>query len=157
MKPSRLLLALIGGLLALAIVLGSLPLLGIKLPQTLQPLWWGLLLALSGFQYHGPKGRLEFKPCVTPENFRCAFNTAEGWGQFSQVDAAGGRQWKVTLKWGKLRLSELRLDSGAKNIKKSVALAGKDLPAEWTEKDGTVTLKFAEPVVIQAGEELVIS
>lgn len=46
MKPSRLLLALIGGLLALAIVLGSLPLLGIKLPQTLQPLWWGLLLAL---------------------------------------------------------------------------------------------------------------
>ena len=38
MKPSRLLLALIGGLLALAIVLGSLPLLGIKLPQTLQPI-----------------------------------------------------------------------------------------------------------------------
>ena len=47
MKPSRLLLALIGGLLALAIVLGSLPLLGIKLPQTLQPLWWGLLRRLA--------------------------------------------------------------------------------------------------------------
>jgi len=46
MKPSRLLIGLLGGLLALAIVLGSLPLLDIKLPQTLQPLWWGLLLAL---------------------------------------------------------------------------------------------------------------
>jgi uncharacterized protein (DUF58 family) len=46
MKPSRLFLGLLAGLLSLAIVLGSLPLLGIKLPQTLQPLWWGLLLAL---------------------------------------------------------------------------------------------------------------
>ena len=46
MKPSRLFLGLLGGLLALAIVLGSLPLLGVKLPATLQPLWWGLLLAL---------------------------------------------------------------------------------------------------------------
>ena len=46
MKPSRLLLGLLGGLLALAIILGSLPLLGIKLAATLQPLWWGLLLAL---------------------------------------------------------------------------------------------------------------
>ncbi len=46
MKPSRLLLSLLAALLALAIVLGSLPLLKVKLPETLQPLWWGLLLAL---------------------------------------------------------------------------------------------------------------
>ncbi|HSX72148.1 MAG TPA: DUF58 domain-containing protein, partial [Pseudomonas sp.] len=46
MKPSRLFLGLLGGLLALAVVLGTLPLLDIKLPQSLQPLWWGLLLAL---------------------------------------------------------------------------------------------------------------
>lgn len=46
MKPSRLLLGLIGTLLALAILLGTLPLLGLRLPQALQSLWWGLLLAL---------------------------------------------------------------------------------------------------------------
>ncbi|HSC84020.1 MAG TPA: DUF58 domain-containing protein [Pseudomonas sp.] len=47
MKPSRLLLGLLGGLLLLAILLGALPLLQVKLPATLQPLWWGLLLALA--------------------------------------------------------------------------------------------------------------
>ena len=46
MKPSRLFLHLLGGLLTLAVLLGTLPLLGIGLPQTLQSLWWGLLLAL---------------------------------------------------------------------------------------------------------------
>ncbi|MBB2494667.1 DUF58 domain-containing protein [Aquipseudomonas ullengensis] len=47
MKPSRLLLGLLAGLLVLAMLLGALPLLRVKLPATLQPLWWGLLLALS--------------------------------------------------------------------------------------------------------------
>ncbi|MBD9482170.1 DUF58 domain-containing protein [Pseudomonas sp. PDM14] len=47
MKPSRLLLALLGALLAVAIVLGSLPLLGVRLPATLPTLCWGLLLALA--------------------------------------------------------------------------------------------------------------
>ncbi|MBC9251861.1 hypothetical protein A9179_16445 [Pseudomonas alcaligenes] len=46
MKPSRLLLGLLGGLLLLALLLGSLPLLQVELPATLRPLWWGLLLAL---------------------------------------------------------------------------------------------------------------
>lgn len=46
MKPSRLLLGLLGVLLTLAIVLGSLPLLKVQLPQTLQALWWSLLLCL---------------------------------------------------------------------------------------------------------------
>ncbi|WP_137819878.1 DUF58 domain-containing protein [Pseudomonas sp. 2FG] len=47
MKPSRMLLVLLGGLLGAAILLGALAALGIKLPATLQPLWWGLLLALA--------------------------------------------------------------------------------------------------------------
>ncbi len=46
MKPSRPLLCLLGSLLLLAIVLSSLPLLGIQQASRLQALWWGLLLAL---------------------------------------------------------------------------------------------------------------
>lgn len=46
-KPSRLLLGLLGGLLAVAIVLGSLPLFGIGVPRTLHALWWALLLSLA--------------------------------------------------------------------------------------------------------------
>lgn len=45
MKPSRLLLWLIGVLLAAAILLGALPALGVALPENLTPIWWGALLA----------------------------------------------------------------------------------------------------------------
>ncbi|MGP0170720.1 DUF58 domain-containing protein [Pseudomonas sp. NCHU5208] len=46
MKPSRLLLALLAALLAIAVLLGALPLFGIELPASLQPLSWGMLVAL---------------------------------------------------------------------------------------------------------------
>lgn len=48
MKPARALLILLGVLLGLAIVLGALQALAVEVPQTLQALWWGLLLALTG-------------------------------------------------------------------------------------------------------------
>ncbi|WP_447589826.1 DUF58 domain-containing protein [Aquipseudomonas campi] len=46
MKPSRILLALLGTLLVFAIVFGTLPLLRISLPATLPVLSWSLLLAV---------------------------------------------------------------------------------------------------------------
>ncbi|CAE6945806.1 putative CONSERVED MEMBRANE PROTEIN [Ectopseudomonas oleovorans] len=47
MKPSRLLLGLLAGLFAAAVLLGALPLLGVDLAQSLLPIAWGLALALS--------------------------------------------------------------------------------------------------------------
>lgn len=46
MKPSRLLLALLGGLFGVAVVLGALSALQVSVPATLGSLWWSLLLAL---------------------------------------------------------------------------------------------------------------
>ncbi len=43
MKPSRLLLALLGTLLTAAVLLGALPLLGVKLPASLDMLGWAVL------------------------------------------------------------------------------------------------------------------
>ncbi|AYC34114.1 DUF58 domain-containing protein [Pseudomonas cavernae] len=47
MKPARPLLALLAGLLVLALLLGSLAALHIAVPLVLTTLWWGLLLALG--------------------------------------------------------------------------------------------------------------
>ncbi|MET1077891.1 MAG: DUF58 domain-containing protein [Pseudomonas sp.] len=47
MKPSRTLLGLLGTLLGLALLLGSLKALQIEPPTTLHALWWGLLLSLT--------------------------------------------------------------------------------------------------------------
>ena len=41
---------------------------------------YGVYLAACGFEYHGPKGHIGFAPRISPENFRCAFTSAEGWG-----------------------------------------------------------------------------
>ncbi|UVE18683.1 DUF58 domain-containing protein [Pseudomonas sp. LS44] len=46
MKPARLLLALLAGLLVLAVLLGSLSALDIGVPALLPTLWWALLIAL---------------------------------------------------------------------------------------------------------------
>ncbi|MHA6494077.1 DUF58 domain-containing protein [Pseudomonas borbori] len=48
MKPSRMLLRLLGGLLVLATLLGALTALDVDLPQSLHALWWGALLVLLG-------------------------------------------------------------------------------------------------------------
>src|SRR6185369_11236940 len=45
---------------------------------------YGIFLAAAGFEHHGPQGHIGFAPRVTPEDFRAAFTTAEGWGSYSQ-------------------------------------------------------------------------
>ena len=52
---------------------------------------YGVFLAACGYEYHGPKGHLAFAPRLTPEDFRAAFTTAEGWGTFSQKRDGGTR------------------------------------------------------------------
>ncbi|MDV7400919.1 hypothetical protein RZS08_56405, partial [Arthrospira platensis SPKY1] len=48
MKPSHLLLALLGGLLAASLLLGICSALALPMPASLGPISWGLLLTLLG-------------------------------------------------------------------------------------------------------------
>ena len=50
---------------------------------------WGCLIAVSGFVYDGPAGRLGFAPRWQAENFRAFFTAAEGWGTIEQVRQGG--------------------------------------------------------------------
>ena len=68
---------------------------------------YGVFLAACGYEYHGPKGYLAFAPRLSPENFRAAFTTAEGWGTFAQQRDGAAQQETIELKWGKLRLRRL--------------------------------------------------
>lgn len=69
----------------------------------------GVYVSACGFYHHGPKGIIGFDPKLTPEDFRCAWIGCEGWGTYSQRKV--GSRWEVNLdvKWGRLRLNELRL------------------------------------------------
>jgi non-lysosomal glucosylceramidase len=45
---------------------------------------YAVLLALSGYQYSAPEGRLAFAPRVHADDFACFFTTATGWGLYRQ-------------------------------------------------------------------------
>lgn len=70
---------------------------------------WSLLIALSGYRYDGPRGRMSFAPVHSPEAFRSFFSAAKGWGTFSQTCSRGLQECEVRIDGGELRLDELHL------------------------------------------------
>ncbi|MCX6877564.1 MAG: GH116 family glycosyl-hydrolase [Verrucomicrobia bacterium] len=114
---------------------------------------YGVFLAVCGYEYHGPQGRLGFAPRVSPGNFRAAFTTAEGWGTFSQQAQQGKQQAEIKLHFGKLRLQALALGlvGNPAPTQCMLTLAGKPIAATLTTAAGTAELKFAA-VVLAAGE-----
>ena len=119
---------------------------------------YGVFLAACGYEYHGPKRFLAFAPRLSPEDFRAAFTTAEGWGTFSQKDDAGRRKVALVVRWGKLALKTLALvpAAGAKPTTATATLAGKPVEAELTVADGRVMIRFAKDVTIEAEQELAV-
>jgi hypothetical protein len=119
---------------------------------------YGVFLAACGYEYHGPKGYLAFAPRLSPENFRVAFTTAEGWGTYSQTDDAGRRKAVVVVRWGTLALKTFGLlpAHGAKPTQAVVTLAGKPLEARLAVAKDRATIEFPKNVTIGAGQELVV-
>ncbi|MGO9109895.1 MAG: GH116 family glycosyl hydrolase [Thermoguttaceae bacterium] len=119
---------------------------------------YGVFLAACGYEYHGPKRYLAFAPRLSPENFRAAFTTAEGWGTFTQKDDAGRRKAVLAVRWGKLALKTLALATatGTKPVNAQVTLAGKAVEARVVEGNGRATIEFGAEVTIGAGQELAV-
>jgi hypothetical protein len=117
---------------------------------------YGIYLAACGYEYHGPKGRLGFAPRLTPEDFRCAFTTAEGWGTYRQKCGARSAECGITMRWGRLRLQTLTL--GLPKIFAPsglvVTLAGRPVAATLSSRDGKTVVQFAEPVAVNEPEGL---
>lgn len=53
---------------------------------------WSLLLALQGFRFDGPRGRIGFNPVWHPEDHRSFFTTNSGYGIFSQPRGGSAAQ-----------------------------------------------------------------
>ena len=111
---------------------------------------WNVLLALSGYTYDGPPGKIGFAPKLTPENFRCFFSVASGWGTFGQSLAEGRKSAWVEVHAGKLQLLELGLDFDTAEA--TTTLAGQRLDATTEGR----SIRFPAPAVIRAGQRLEI-
>jgi non-lysosomal glucosylceramidase len=120
---------------------------------------YGVFLAVCGYEYHGPQGRLGFAPRLKPEDFRAAFTTAEGWGTFAQRADGREQQAELAVKWGQLRLQTLTLavTKGFQPAQAKVAVDGKPVTATLAVKDGRAEISLAVAVVIKEGEKLTVA
>jgi non-lysosomal glucosylceramidase len=118
---------------------------------------YGVFLAACGFEYHGPQGHIGFAPRLTPENFKAAFTTAEGWGTFSQRIAADRHEAEVHLKFGKLRLRSLALAVTGHPEGVEVSLDGKSLKAQHTLEGNRLLITLAEDVELGRNASLKVS
>ena len=117
---------------------------------------YGVYLAACGFEYHGPNQHLGFAPKLSPENFKCAFTSAEGWGSFSQKAEGRGLRAEIAVHWGKLALATMALENADGN---SVLISsGRKTLSASLQRDGKrLLIKLAQPLKVAAGETLEIS
>ena len=108
---------------------------------------YGVYLAACGFEYHGPKAHIGFAPRLTPDNFKAAFTSAEGWGTFSQ----NKQKAELAVKYGKLRVKTFSL---AERKVVRVIVNGQPVKFRQETKDGKVLMTLANDVVVSAGQKL---
>ena len=118
---------------------------------------WSLLLALSGWEYDGPRQALRFTPRHTPEQFKGFFTGPEGWGSLRQSRAGQGQRNEIQLVEGRLALSELTLAVPVSPAAVKVQYHGKAVPATFTFNAGLLRVALKAPVQLQAGETLSVS
>jgi len=119
---------------------------------------YGVFIAACGFEYHGPKQHIGFAPKLTPEDFKCAFTSAEGWGSYAQNIESGKLKAEISLRYGTMKLKTIALecpDAATRSVK--VALAGKKLPAQLARHDSRVVISLKAGVEIHPGQSLVVS
>ncbi|WP_052266080.1 GH116 family glycosyl hydrolase [Pedobacter kyungheensis] len=120
---------------------------------------YGTYLSACGFSYHGPKGIIGFGPKWNKENFAAAFTAAEGWGSYRQKLQGSAQVHQLQLKYGTLRLNEIRLEKIAKLDPKRVKvnLMGKIINAVIAGKGEQFNIRLAQEITIQKGQTLEIS
>jgi uncharacterized protein (DUF608 family) len=117
---------------------------------------WGVLTGLAGFECDGPAAHIGFAPRITPEDFRCAFTAAEGWGTFRQTRDAGSQTCELDVRWGRVRARTVTLDvaAGATVRQARVTLDAAELQSPWNQDGVRVTLSLPPGTAIEAGSSL---
>ena len=117
---------------------------------------YGAYMAACGYRYDGPEGKLAFGPRLSPENFRAAFTTAEGWGSFTQKVESGKQSAGLELRYGQLMLKEFSLDAveGTAATVADVKLDGQQIAIAFEKVADKYVIKFTQPITVKEGQKL---
>jgi non-lysosomal glucosylceramidase len=117
---------------------------------------WSLLLALSGWEYDGPRQELRFDPRHNPNDFRCFFAGPEGWGTARQARGGEGQQHDCEVKEGRLALTKLALRTVLSPRRVIAECAGRRVAVGFQENSGVLQITFNRPLTILAGQKLTV-
>ena len=115
---------------------------------------FGAFIAASGFTFHGPKREIGFVPKVTPDNFRSAFITGEGWGSFSQLRSAGGQMNTLELAYGKASLQKVNLEIIYPFKQVKMTVNGKSIKVKALKTGGSQYSFVFETITLSKGDVL---
>ena len=118
---------------------------------------WNILLAISGFTYDGPAGKLGFAPKITPEDFKCFFSGAEGWGSILQKRSGNSQISEIQLKYGTLTLKTIALEVPKKwtQSKVKVTIDGKKkVKSTFSQIENRLTVQLLSDQKLTAGQKL---
>jgi len=125
---------------------------------------YGLFQAACGYACDCPAGHLEFAPRLSPDQFRCAFVAAEGWGTYAQNVNNGTFSTSLAVRHGHVRIASLGLDIQAPPAGKRVTVqigdrqsTAKIEPAQNTALGtGRCVVRLAQPEIVAAGQVLTV-
>lgn len=116
---------------------------------------YGVFLSACGFEYDGPRGHIGFAPKLTPENFKCAFTSAEGWGSFEQKREQTKTACTISVRWGNLQLKTLALEREAVAGDSLKVTVGRNRLAARSAREGNrLLITLDSPQVLRAGQTL---
>jgi uncharacterized protein (DUF608 family) len=122
----------------------------------------GVLVALCGFEYHGPKGFLGFAPRVRPEAFRAPFTVSEGWGTIAQERQGEGAALqqveRIAMRSGRLQVKTLAFEviDGARVRAAEVMLADNSVPSKSSQEGRKVRISLDRELTVPEGQTLEI-
>ena len=114
---------------------------------------WGVLLALENYSYDGPAGQLGFAPKINSGHFQSFFTAAEGWGNISQTRTSKSQLNEVWLRYGKLRLSSLRLQPERTPVTVRIKKGNRSWAAPFAMEDGRCVVTFPQ-TDLNAGDKI---
>lgn len=117
---------------------------------------YGTFITACGFEYHGPKGEIQFAPKWNKENFKAPFTVAEGWGTYSQKLTANKQEHRLALKYGSLRLQQCRFEMAGKRNPSSITvmLGEQKVPAIFELQGGMASIRFSSALTFREGQQL---
>jgi len=118
---------------------------------------YGAFLALSGFEYHGPRGHIGFAPRLTPENFGAAFTAAEGWGRYTQHRDSLRQTSRIDVLYGTLEIKTLAFEVPRESPVRFCTITSDgrpDFEAKFSQENSRVIVSLGNVLRLEQDESL---